>query len=279
MRRLQGPNPGAAEAAQKLALLNDKTVIPDLLASLTSQDIANEVPLTIEVLGRIGDKTTPRAILDKLRPTAPLYPRLVEAFERLGASSAEWFELSSTIATNTSYRRTPYHDSDRYRIKAIERLGWLGGLGLISEVVPILEALAGDRIRPGSGDDSRFVRKAARDILNWLVPRPHLVRGAYSDDEIQFIVDSLTAWTIVRNDGHYSPQLYDYSQLFRPKLTTQNVRAHLGSAGIAAAIAVVATEQWIQLTTGHSEAEVARTFVYTPYLQGVAAELVHERES
>ena len=103
--------------------------------------------------------------------------------------------------------------------------------------------------------------------------------GTYTDQEIQFIIDSLTAWSVARHDNRYSPRLYDLSQLFHPALTVEAIREHLNSAGIANAIASVATSQWIAHAADDPEASIARTFVYEPYLQGEAAALVDEREA
>jgi len=286
LSRLKCPNPRASAAADSLVKLDDKSIIPTLLDRLTSVDVGNEVWLAILILGKIGDQSTPRAILDRLQVGARLYPPLVEAFENLHATAGEWFELLSAVSRDTSYFGTIDHHPERYRIEAIKRLGMLGSIA-----APILDELAGDRLRPGSGDRSRNVRKAARDVLSVFPERKQatMQQGSYTDEEIQFIIGSITAWEIARHDNRYSPRLYDDSGMFRPKLTVINIRrmsksrergcAHFGKTGIAKAISVVATKQWIKLMSNHPEAGIARSFVYEPYLQGEARELIRERES
>jgi hypothetical protein len=190
---LGGRNPGASEAAEALAKLGDLSIIPILLNKLGTKDVHTELPLSIELLGKLGDRTTPRAILDNLQPRAHIYFPLVEAFDRLRASHDEWIEMLSAIVQDTSYKRGDYDD---YRIKAIERFAQFG-----LRAMPVLKGLAGDRIRPETGDRSSQVRRSARNAIARIPVAGSQVpaRGAYSDEEIQFILDSLTAWSVARH--------------------------------------------------------------------------------
>ena len=279
LAQLRGPTPGPA--ARALAKSGDKSLIPTLLKRLRSED-RNGLWLVLEMLGQLGDPTTPRAILGQFRPRADLYPALLETFERLGASGDESFELLGAIAEDTSYRQRLRdgscrfdHTSECHRLKAIERFGRFG-----ARSIPILEQLAGNRIRPETGDGSSEVRAAARAALalipEWQPATP--TRGTYSDEEIQFVIDTLSAWSIATPEN-YSPSLWDYSRIFRPKLAVADVRAKLCQAGLAKAIEEATMCRWLEYIADHPDAARAKGFVFQPYLQGEAGALVREREA
>jgi len=274
LSRLRGPNPKASYAADALVGLGDRSIIPDLLERLKSKDLNSEVWLVLEILGRLGDSTTPRAILQRLQPIARIYQPLAEAFKRLRAAESEWFELLCSVAKDTSYFRTDHSYAENYRIEAITRLSLMGTRSL-----EIIQALAGDRVL-GTGDGSERVRREARELLKRLPQYSNRRgRGEYTDAEIEFVIKSLTAWSVLRRNNEYSPNLYDESEVFRPRLAASEVRSHLNLGSLEKAIEAVTTAQWVKKMASHPEFDVARTFVYTPYLQGEAAELVHERES